>query len=206
MDAVLLDLDGTLVDPFDGITRCVRHALVGLGHPVPDDLRSFIGPPLQEGFAAVGVADVDRAVALYRERFKGVGLYEHVVYDGVPEALAALVGAGLRLCLATSKPEPFALRILEHQGLLPLFAGVAGATLDGTRRHKADVVAHALGLLDVAPEGTVMVGDRVQDVDGARAHGVRSVGVSWGYAEPGELDGADAVVGTPAELLALLLR
>ncbi|MCW2607608.1 MAG: family hydrolase [Frankiales bacterium] len=202
---VLLDLDGTLIDPYDGITRCVRHALDALGHPAPPDLRSFIGPPLQESFAALGVPDVDRAVALYRKRFTGVGLYEHVLYDGVRPALTALVGAGLPLALATSKPEPFAVRILEHQGLLPLFDAVAGATLDGSRRSKADVVGHALRQIGVPGSDAVMVGDRVQDVDGARAHGVRSIGVRWGYAEPGELAGADALVSTPAALVALLL-
>ncbi len=168
---------------------------------MPDDLRRFVGPPLQEGFAALGLdpGQVDEAVRLYRERFTDVGLYENRVYDGVPEVLSALSAAGVRLGVATSKPEPFATRIVDHFGLGP-FDVVAGATLDGSRRSKADVVAHALQTL----EAGTLVGDRVQDVDGARAHGLRAVGVTWGFAEPGELDGADALAACPADLLALL--
>lgn len=196
---VLLDLDGTLTDPYDGITRCVTHALDGLGLPRLDEqaLRSFIGPPLQDRFAALGLspADVDRAVALYRERFADVGLYENRVYDGVPEALAAL-RPGARLAVATSKPTPFAERIVAHVGLGVEL--VVGATLDGSRRAKADVVRAALELLGPGP--AVMVGDRVQDVLGAHEVGLPCVGVTWGYADPGELDDADALLDAPAEL------
>lgn len=209
---VLLDLDGTLTDPYDGITRCVLHALAGLGLPAPEEplLSRVIGPPLQEGFAALGVpaGQLGDAVRLYRERFTTTGLYENRVYNGVPEVLDELRAAGWRLALATSKPEVFAQRVLDHFGLADRFDVVGGATLDGARRHKADVIAHVLDRSG-SPSGVgerpaVMVGDRAQDVLGAQAHGLRCVGVAWGYAEPGELKaaGADPVVSAPAELLA----
>lgn len=219
---VLLDLDGTLTDPYDGITRCILHALDGLGLPAPDEpsLRRVIGPPLQDGFASLGVApgQVDQAVRLYREGYSTTGLYENHLYDGIPELLGDLRRAGRRLALATSKPEVFAQRVLDHVGLAEHIDVVGGATLDGTRRHKADVIAHVLAVIDStgtsaqAQTGAsihrpVMVGDRAQDVLGAQAHGLRCVGVGWGYADPGELQaaGADPVVSTPAELLQALI-
>jgi len=207
----LLDLDGTLTDPYDGITRSVTYALNGLGLPRLEErqLRSFIGPPLQDQFAALGLneGDVVRAVELYRERFRDHGLYENRVYEGVPEALAALAAVPLRLAVATSKPTPFAQRIVEHFGLDVHLDVVAGATLDGSRRTKADVIRFALTALAADPADAVMVGDRAQDVAGARTLGLPSIGVTWGYAEPGELEaaGADQVVGTPQELVNALV-
>jgi len=208
---VLLDLDGTLTDPCDGITRSVTYALDGLGLPRLEErqLRSFIGPPLQDQFAALGLdeGEVGRAVELYRERFRDHGLYENRVYEGVPEALGALAAVPLRLAVATSKPTPFAQRIVEHFGLDVHLDVVAGSTLDGSRRTKADVIRFALTALAADPADAVMVGDRAQDVAGARALGLPSIGVTWGYAEPGELEaaGADQVVGTPLELVNALV-
>lgn len=208
---ILLDLDGTLTDPYDGITRSVAHAMARLGLPPLEEreLRSFIGPPLQDRFAALGLDDegVRQAVDAYRERFSERGLYENRVYDGVEPMLRALTAASLRLAVATSKPTPFAERILAHFGLLDHVELVAGATLDGTRRAKADVIAFALGELGADAADAVMVGDRAQDIAGARAHGMRSIGVRWGYAEPGELEAADAdvIVATPDELVDVLL-
>lgn len=208
---VLFDLDGTLTDPYEGISRCVLHAMAGLGRAAPDEaaLRSVVGPPLQEGFASLGVppTQVAAAVRLYRERYTTHGLYENQVYDGIPALLRGLRGDGLRLAVATSKPEVYAQRVLDHFGLDVLFDVVGGATFDGTRRHKADVIAHALATADSpGGAGAVMVGDRAQDVRGAQAHGLRCVGVRWGYAEEGELEaaGADQVVRTPYELRAAL--
>ena len=208
---VLLDLDGTLTDPFEGISKSVAHALAQLGLPAltTAQQRAFIGPPLQDSFAALGLgpAGVEDAVALYRERFTDAGLYENRVYDGIPEALTALGAAGHTLAVATSKPTPYAERILDHFGLRAHLAHVSGASLDGALRHKADIIAAALRALVVPPADAVMVGDRAQDVLGARACQVRSIGVTWGYAEPGELvsAGADRVVATPAELVSVLL-
>ena len=208
---MLLDLDGTLTDPFDGISRCVAYAIDRLGLPPLDErqLRSFIGPPLQDQFASLGLdADgVREAVALYRERFTQRGLYENRVYDGVPEALQSLRAVPLQLAVATSKPTTFAERIVAHFGLAEHLDLVAGATLDGSRRTKADIIRFALATLAAEPAEAVMVGDRAQDIIGARAVGLPSVGVSWGYAEAEELEtaGADRVVRSPQELVQALL-
>lgn len=128
------------------------------------------------------------------------------MYDGVPEALTDLAGAGFRLALATSKPTPFAERIVTHFGLAHFFGFVSGATMDGSRSHKTDIIDHALASLGQDAGTAVMVGDREQDVRGALASGVRSIGVGWGYAEPGELEqaGAGEIVATPAALVEAL--
>lgn len=208
---VLFDLDGTLTDPYEGITKCVNHALVrsGLGGLDEKALRSFIGPPLQDQFAALGLdeAGVERAVALYRERFTQHGLYENYVYEGIREALDALGAASARMAVATSKPTGFASRIVEHFALAQHFAFVAGATLDGSRREKRDIIGLALTSLAAVADDAVMVGDREQDIVGARVHGMRSIGVAWGYAEPGELEhaGADVIVQSPQELVKTIL-
>lgn len=208
---ILLDLDGTLTDPYDGITRSVAYALDRMALPAlrGQELRSFIGPPLQDRFAELGMDDegVARAVDLYRERFTDRGLYENRIYDGVEEALAALTAASLVLAVATSKPTTFAERIAVHFGLDKHLSLVAGATLDGRRRKKADIIDFALTALGTDASNAVMVGDRAQDIIGARAHGMRSIGVSWGYAEPGELEAAEAdqIVATPAELVQVLV-
>ncbi len=207
---VLFDLDGTLVDSTPGIWASVRAAAdaLGLPEPTPEQLRGMVGPPLQDGFALVlGVPadDVPRAVAAYRAHYAAGALLDATVHPGVPELLAALAGAGATLAVATSKPEPFAVRLLEHVGLLPSFASVHGATLDGAVRHKDQVVAAALA---AHPDGErpVLVGDRAHDVLGAAAHGLPCIGAGWGPAPPGELAGAGAalVAATPEEVLAAL--
>ncbi len=204
---VLFDLDGTLTDPYDGISRSVAHALAQMSKPALSiqQLRAFIGPPLQDCFSSLGLDndDVALAVELYRERFSELGLYENQVYGGIREALQALVASGTTLALATSKPLPFAERILDHFDLTKFFTAVGGATLDDSRRSKADVIAFALDRLNVCAGDAWMVGDRAQDIIGAKEHGMSSVGVRWGYAEPGELEaaGADVIVSTPGELV-----
>lgn len=208
---VLLDLDGTLMDPAVGITRCFAHALTSLDLHVPPmtALRALIGPPLPDSFASMGLTapQVDDAVALYRERFATTGMYENRVYDGIVDALGGLVDAGATCAIATSKPEHFAQQIVEHFGLAPFLSVVGGASMDGTRRHKDDVIGYVLERLPGPRTGAVMVGDRAVDVAGARVHGVRAVAVSWGFAEPGELKaaGPDAMVHKPAQLLPVLL-
>ncbi len=207
---VLFDLDGTLVDSSPGIHSAVRYAAAALGLPEPTapQLRGMVGPPLQDGFAlilGVPVADVPRAVAAYREHYAAGALLQATVHDGVPALLAALRTAGATLAVATSKPEPFAVRLLEHTGLLPAFASVHGATMDGLVRHKDQVVAAALA---AHPDGRdpVLVGDRSHDVLGAAAHGLPCIGAGWGPAEDGELEtaGAAAVAATPADVLTAL--
>ncbi|MBB3083466.1 HAD hydrolase-like protein [Geodermatophilus sabuli] len=209
---VLFDLDGTLVGSSPGIHASVRAAAAALGlpEPTPAQLRGMVGPPLQDGFALVlGVppADVPRAVAAYRAHYAAGALLDVTVHAGIPELLAELTARGATLAVATSKPEPFAVRVLEHTGLLPAFAGVHGATLDGAVRHKDQVVAAALA---AHPGGRdpVLVGDRAHDVLGAAAHGLPCIGAGWGAAEAGELEdaGAAVVVATPAEVLPVLDR
>jgi phosphoglycolate phosphatase len=209
---VLFDLDGTLVDSSPGIHSSVRFAAreLGLPAPTPAQLRGMVGPPLQDGFALVlGVpaGDVPRAVAAYRAHYTAGALLDVTVHPGIPELLAALTGGGALLAVATSKPEPFAVRVLAHTGLLPAFASVHGATLDGAVRHKDQVVAAALA---AHPDGRdpVLVGDRAHDVLGAAAHELPCIGAGWGPAEDGELEaaGAAVVVATPADVLDALRR
>ncbi|SFP17352.1 phosphoglycolate phosphatase [Geodermatophilus dictyosporus] len=209
---VLFDLDGTLVDSTPGIAASVRvaAAAVGLPEPTPAQLRDMVGPPLPDGFATVlGVplGDVDRAVAAYRAHYSAGALFDVTVYDGVPELLRTLRADGCVLAVATSKPEVFAVRVLGHVGLLRAFASVHGATLDGTVRHKDQVVAAALAAHpDRRP--AVLVGDRAQDVLGAAAHGLPCVGAGWGPGAPGELAGAGAaaVAAVPADVPSALAR
>jgi phosphoglycolate phosphatase len=212
----LLDLDGTLTDSAPGILSSVRHAYATLGieAPADDTLRRFVGPPLAETFALHSVpADrVPEAVAAYRDVYAAGRMMENSLYPGILESLTAARAAGVRLAVATSKPEVYARRITAHFGIDPLVEGVYGATLDGTRGSKAAVIEHALASLAESPGGLpprgqiVMVGDREHDVLGAAAHGIGCLGVAWGYAEPGELGAAGAlsVVATPDELARVL--
>lgn len=213
----LLDLDGTLTDSAPGILSSVRHAYATLDIEPPTDeaLRLFVGPPLAETFALHGVPAhrVPEAVAAYRDVYAAGRMMENSLYPGIIEGLTAVRDAGVRLAVATSKPEVYARRITAHFGIDPLVEGVYGATLDGSRGTKADVIEHALVSLAESPAGaaareeTVMVGDREHDVLGAAAHGIGCLGVSWGYAVPGELEEAGALrVVTTTDQLARVLR
>jgi phosphoglycolate phosphatase len=209
---LLFDLDGTLTDPRVGIIGSIRHALDRLGRPCPpnDVLASFIGPPLRGTFAALlETSDrelIERAMGLYRERFAHLGLFENEVYAGIPELLVDL--AGYRSFVATSKPTVYARRILEHFRLAEHFVGVYGSELGGRFDDKAELLAHLLATERLAPESAVMIGDRAVDVIAAKANGIRSIGVSWGYGSERELVGAGAhpVCTTPSELAACLSR
>ncbi len=192
---VLFDLDGTLTDPKEGITRCVQYALESFG--IKEELEKlipFIGPPLAEMFEQTYGVDGAAAVEKYRERYRDIGIFENAVYDGIPELLAALKAAGVRIALATSKPEVFALRILEKYEIARYFDVVCGSELDGRRTDKAEVVEEALRRLGNPDKARViMVGDREHDVIGAKKCGVNCIGVSFGYAADGELEKAGAV-------------
>ncbi|WP_066581941.1 HAD hydrolase-like protein [Cellulomonas timonensis] len=198
---VLLDLDGTLTDSAPGIVSSVAHAYRALGLPVPDPatLRSFVGPPITVSFLAHGIAPdrLTEAVAAYRAAFTAEGMFDNSLYPGILEAIARLRAAGCTLAVATSKPEVYARPICERFGITPLVDGVYGAPLDDVPSTKATVIAHALAELGPdrvpGPARTVMVGDREHDVLGAAEHGIDCLGVTWGYAQPGELLGAGAV-------------
>ncbi len=212
----LFDLDGTLTDPKEGINKSVQYALGHFGVEEPDleRLTCFIGPPLVDSF--MEFYGFDRETALlaqdkYRERFAVQGIWENRVLPGVPEMLRRLREAGGRIALATSKPEVFAVQILERFGLAPYFDQAVGSGLDGSLGTKAQVVEEALRRLAVPPEErkrAVMVGDRKHDIAGAKACGISSLGVSFGYGEPGELQaaGADITVETVEELERFLLE
>ena len=211
-DTVLFDLDGTLTDPGEGITNSVAYALRQFGIENTDrtQLYKFIGPPRKESFIKYyGFSDqqAEEAVAQYRVYFAPKGLFENKVYPGVPQLLAQLRAKGYKLLLATSKPEGFAVQILEHFGLLEYFDLAAGATMDGSRVAKADVIAYALQKAGVTDRTrAVMVGDRLHDVEGAKAQGLACIGVLYGYGDAAELTAAGAahLAATPAEVLQYL--
>ena len=192
---LFFDLDGTLTDPMQGITRSVRYALRYFGIEVADlrELTPFIGPPLADSFKEqYGMTDAEAATAgaKYREYFAPKGIFENEVYPGIPSLLADTVAAGCVNVMATSKPTPFARQIAAHFGLEPYFRLISGSTLDGRRTTKADVIRHALGELEIAPREAVMIGDRRYDVEGAAETGLDSIAAGWGYAQPGELEAA----------------
>ena len=207
---VLFDLDGTLTDPKEGITRSVQYALKALGRPVPpmEDLLWTIGPPLRWNFVKLLGSEerADEGVRLYRERFAEIGMFENDLIEGIPALLDELLAEGRRLYVATSKPHLFARRIVEHFGLTDRFVAVYGSELDGTNADKRDLFRTILAKEDFEPAEAVMVGDREHDVIGAMASGIPTIGVRWGYGSDEELlsAGAAVLVDRPAEIAALL--
>ncbi len=175
--------------------------------PPMEVLESWIGPPIQDSFREILKTDdsvrVQAAVDLFRGRFKDVGIYENEVYPGIPEALAELVASGHVLMLATSKPEPFAIRILEHFDLYGFFTKVFGSAFDGSHSDKGDLIRHILATESLDPSVTVMVGDRKYDVIGAYQAGISCIGVLYGYGSREELveAGAAALCESPAKLV-----
>lgn len=205
---VYIDLDGTLTDPFEGIAKCICHALQRLGEPPPpdNDLRRYIGPPLLDTFGdLVGEKRAPLALEYYRERFSDVGWRENIPYAGIHDALETITLGGHRCFVATTKPHVFARRIVEHFGMTGYFVDVYGSELDGTRTDKTELLAWARAGSGSAAE-CVMIGDRYHDMVGARNNAFRAIGVTWGYGSPEELRdaGAIALAASPTELPALL--
>ncbi len=210
-ETFLFDLDGTLTDPFEGITNSVVHALEKFGISVEDrrTLTKFIGPPLFDSFThfyGMDEAAARQAIAYYREYFETTGLFENAVYPDIPPVLEELRRRGKRLVVATSKPEKFAVQIMKHFSLDGYFSLIAGATLDDTRIKKADVIAYALAESGADGRSSAMIGDREHDIFGAKANGLYSVGVLYGFGSREELlrAGADAIAATPHALLNIL--
>ena len=206
---ILFDLDGTLTNPKEGITKCVQHALRYFGiERECDELVSFIGPPLKEQFmkyAALSEKDAEKAVEVYRERFAPIGLFENEIYDGVLEMLQELKNQGKILAIATSKPHVFAQKIADKYGISPYLSHLSGSELDGRNTDKAQVIKNAMAALGAKPQETVMVGDRIHDCEGARKCKIKCVGVSYGFAAEGELLGhAEKIADSPCELLRIL--
>jgi phosphoglycolate phosphatase len=209
---ILFDLDGTLTDPREGIVSCIKHALSTLGELVPcdSDLERFIGPPLRDTFSELLLADGERiemAVEAYRERFTSRGMFENRIYDGIPQAIEALAGQGVRLFVATSKPRLFAERILIHFGLARHFVAIYGSELSGERSDKGELIAYILATSELRRADTIMVGDREHDIRGARHNNVSPAGALWGYGSREELmaAGAERLLEQPGELTQLVV-
>ncbi len=210
---VLLDLDGTLIDSSPGITNCVKYALEVLGKPIPtmEVLMKFIGPPLVDGFMEyIGLdrALAIKAVELYRERYRDIGVFECDLYDGAENLLKELGKAGKTIILATCKPKTFSDRILEHFGLMKYFKRTVGPELSGRLNYKHEVIEEIIKLENISDKSEmVMIGDRHHDIDGAKYHSIKTIGVTYGFAEDGELEaaGADYIATDTNEILKILL-
>ena len=207
----LFDLDGTLTDSGIGITNSVMYALEKFNIHVSDreELYPFIGPPLADSFMKYyGFTEGQalQAIGYYREYFRARGIFENRVYEGIPEMLGALKDRNAIVALATSKPYEFSVQILEHFDLRLYFDHVGAASMDGSISNKADVIRHLIDELgDIDAESVLMIGDRDQDVDGAKANGLHCAGVLWGYGSKSELldAGADYLASVPSDILKL---
>ena len=207
--AILFDLDGTLTDSGPGIMNCARLALEHYGLPIPSDaeMRTFVGPPLHDSFIRFGVPaeEADNAIKIYRSRYIPIGKYENEPYPGIREVLEKLKELGHTLYVATSKPESMSVDILEHFDLAKYFDIICGASFDRSRSNKEDVITHLLNQCGDYDE-KIMVGDTAFDVIGAKAHGIPTIGVAWGYGKVEDMEkaGAYAIVHTMDELFEAL--
>ncbi len=208
----LFDLDGTLTDPKEGVVGGIQAALGQLGIAAPEgNMDWVIGPPLHESIGKIlGTTDRERiweVVDLYREGYAAGGKFQNVVYPGIPECLARLQKSGVRLFVATAKTEIYAREIIDHFDLARYFVRVHGSALDGTRTVKGDLIRYLLDQEGLDPNAVVMVGDRKHDVIGAKRCGMACAAVLWGYGSREELTeaGADALIPTPADLVAWML-
>jgi phosphoglycolate phosphatase len=211
---LFFDLDGTLSDPSEGITRSVQHALQCLGRPYPgkSELQHYIGPPLRWTFPRLLDADdsnlVETAIGYYRERYETVGLFENEVYPGVVELLQQLHDDGSRLYVVTSKPTVYADRIIRHFGLDRFFIDVYGPELDGRFDEKRELVEFILRERCLDPSRTIMIGDRARDVESGRANGTRTIGVTYGFGSLEEIATAkpDEICHSPSDIRPAVLR
>lgn len=208
---LFFDLDGTLTDSREGIINCLVYALEEMGFEVPEDKEKFLGPSLYQSFSEFcGMDDeqVERAVKIFRGRYSDTGLFENRVYDGIEPMLGRLRDSGRELFVATSKPEPFAVRILEKFGLSHYFRFIGGADINGSRNEKWEVIDYVLENNGITDKSSVlMIGDRYNDVNGAKKTGIRCMGVLWGYGSQEELteSGADYIAQTPQMLTDMLI-
>ncbi len=211
-NSVLLDLDGTLSDSRPGIEACFRHMLAELGHDpaVAGDITWAVGPPIAVSIRGLlekyGDDRVERGIAVYRDRYTTLGIYECSVYPGIAEMLVALTDAGCALCVATSKRRDFADRVVDYLNLRSYLPKVYGAIPGGGLDEKKDLLAEILRVEGYDPATTTMVGDRLHDIHAAQANRLRSIGVLWGYGTQTELQaaGADLLAATPGEVCRLV--
>jgi len=210
---ILFDLDGTLTDPKEGITKCIRYALrqMQMDSPPPDQLTWCIGPPLKISFANLldtrDEAVLDRAIRYYRERFSEIGIFENKLYPGVTTSLETLGANGVNLYLATSKPRVFARQILAHFDLTHFFVQAYGSELDGRWSDKGALIAHIIDREGLDPMTTMMVGDRIHDIDGGQCNNTITAAVTYGYGSPEEIAAAesDYVFNSLADLTQAIL-
>lgn len=207
------DLDGTLSDSLLGITRSVRYALDSYGVTISDeDLLKFIGPPLRESFCkycGFSLEKSEEAIEKFRERFSTIGITENTLYPGVKELLSTLYDNGIKIVLASSKPEIFAKKILNEHGVDKYFTQIVGALLDGSRDLKTEVMKEAilrLGLTDADMKCSVMVGDRIYDYEGAKAFGMDFIAAGYGYAPKGEMEklNIEKIANTVPDILKII--
>ena len=210
---VLFDLDGTLTDSGQGILHSVSYALqkLGITYSDPSELRRFIGPPLYESFASFYNLNSDEtqlAVSLFREYFKEKGMFENQLYPDIVSLLEELKVAGIRLVIATSKPEKFAKQIVEYFGIEHYFEVIAGASLDNSRTSKEDVISYAITQLNPHSSSIIMIGDRKHDIQGAHANYLPAIGILYGYGTREELEeaGADFIIDSVSNLKDFLLK
>ena len=207
---ILFDLDGTLTDPKEGIIRCMQYAMENLclECPPPEELHIHIGPPIRNALSIIMKTEddvlIEEALRIFRVRFAEVGLFENEVFAGVPEMLAALRESNHRLFVATSKPLVFSERILARFGLSEYFDGIYGSQLDGTLDNKGELIGHVITSASLARDETLMVGDRMYDILGAKKNNCLSLGVTYGYGSEEELRnaGADLLCSSPPEIAA----
>jgi phosphoglycolate phosphatase len=211
IETIFFDLDGTLTDPKDGITKSIQYALEQMGviSPPHDKLTHLIGPPLSYYFSEMLGADkVTAAIVHYRQRYDvdGLCLTKNLVYPGIEIVLADLQRQGKKLFVVSAKPQILAEKIIRHFNLSRYFHHVYGAEADETRSHKDELIAHVLEQEKLSPKTAVMIGDRKYDIEGANANGVSSIGVLWGYGSHEELQAANpsAIAKCPGELLQIL--
>lgn len=208
--AVLFDLDGTLTDPFIGITRSIQSALEAMDKPMPDaeSLRRYIGPPLQETFLDL-LGDEEaagEALRLYRARYAEAGKFENILIPGIVAALETVRSQATFMSVATSKLESYSVEIVQHFDLGRFFDAIHGSRLDGSHTNKAELIRFIVETHGLDPARTVMIGDRRHDVVGATANGIRTIGVLWGFGDRAELEmaGAAAIAGRPEDLPGLV--
>lgn len=210
MERIFFDLDGTLTDSGEGITKCAQLALAHFGIHVENrrELRVFVGPPLRESFPKFGVPEnrVEEAVERFRSRYNTVGKFENEPYAGIYEVLETLKARGKRLFVATSKPETTAVEILQKFRLDGYFEKICGATMDGARDSKESVIRYLLTQTGGDVADAIMVGDTSYDVEGAKHFGIDTIGVTWGFGSRDSLEaaGAKTIVDTMEGLLKAL--
>lgn len=209
---ILFDLDGTLTDPKEGITRSIQFSLDQLGAPAQgtEELTWCIGPPLRDSFARLlDTSDddlLDQALLHYRARYSVTGMFENILYDEVSSSLGKIREAGFGVFLATSKPKVFATKILEHFDLTKFFHGIHGSELDGRLTDKGELIAHILQVENLHPGLTLIVGDRKFDILGGKKNGIKTAAVTYGYGSRDEMAdcGPDAIFESFPEIAAFL--